>query len=156
MNGRVKRNRRSAARNLLQNFHRLIAVVIVTMFCAAIAWAGGSIVIKSDELTNGNYYDLVLVPDGSVVHLMQVHVKALFEIHGLGDTLVYDIDDDAIIVRRNTTPSELLLVEPLAGILIEPSYEIPHGGPNGWLDVNRRRCRSRGSNGLSIAICRSI
>ncbi|MDH3588353.1 MAG: hypothetical protein OEQ74_02995, partial [Gammaproteobacteria bacterium] len=75
--------------------------------------------VQAEELNNNAFSQLVMLPDGSVFHLMNLHLAALHEIYEPGDTLVYSAG--GMIVRRNTTPSALLLEEPLATGLIGPA-----------------------------------
>jgi hypothetical protein len=99
----------------------VLLATLVTLFCAAAVSAAGRLVVKADELVPGAFDDLVMLPDGSVIHLMRLHFRALFEVYETGDTLVYDIGRDWIIVRRNISPAELILSEPLATVLLEPA-----------------------------------
>jgi len=107
--------------SVLKTIRSFAAVAIIAMFCLSAAMGAGRIVVKSDELTNNSYNRLVMLPDGSVFHLARLNVAALFDVHELGDTLVHSVDNDTMIVRRDTAPSELLIQEPITPILIEPA-----------------------------------
>ena len=70
---------------------------------------------------------LLLLPDGSVVHLAEMRQAGVYEPYADGDTLVYDVGADRLIVRPDSSPSDVLLLEPLA---------YPATGPALFADVD--------------------
>lgn len=97
----------------MTSFRQRCAVALLVLGISSVAAAAGRIVIKADELASGGYDGLVMLPDGGVLHLAKLRLRALQAAYGPADTLVYDIDDDELDVRSGVTPSDLLLVEPV-------------------------------------------
>lgn len=118
----LNRDRRVVPDSLRNKGHLYAAIALVTLFGVATANAG-SIVIRADELTNSTHNKLVMLPDGSVAHLARLRLAALNKVYQPGDTLVFDSPGSTPKVISNTSPSEILLQQPLIGGLF-PSLNV--------------------------------
>jgi hypothetical protein len=102
----------------LNNIRLYSFIAFFALFFASAASAGGYILLKAEELGNGAYRNLTLLPDGSVVHLARMQLRALFSVYAPGDTIVYDTENDSMLVLRDMSPSEVLQNDPLTSLLL--------------------------------------
>lgn len=93
----------------------------LAMLGAPAASGSAYLIARGADLESSAPTRLVMLPDGRVFHLARLKLRALFEVYSPADSLIYDIEQDAIVVRRNVAPSDLLLVEPLTPILAVPT-----------------------------------
>lgn len=97
------------------------AGALAILLAATNASQADYLVVRADELnTNGLLNQLVMFPNGDVLHLARLYVAAKSVAFANSDTLVYDTRSDSMIAR-DSVPAYLLLDEPQSTLTIQPA-----------------------------------